>query len=207
MTQQEVASSPDVISGRLTIFGESAYALIDPGATHSFIASSFTSCILREKSVMNQGLVVDMPVGESVVCRHIYLGCELELGGQKLEVDLVPLPLQMFDVILGMDFLTKYQALIDCYKKKVEFQMPVGGKIVFRGERGSEHYSMVSALTARRMMRKGCEAFLAYVIDTEKEGQNLDSLPVVNEFVDVFPEDLPGLPPDREIEFSIDLQP
>ena len=66
---------------------------------------------------------------------------------------------------------------------------------------------MVSALTARRMMRKGCEAFLAYVIDTKKEGQKLDSLPLVNEFVDVFPEDLPRLPPDREIGFSIDLQP
>ena len=57
------------------------------------------------------------------------------------------------------------------------------------------------------MMRKGCEAFLAYVIDTEKEGQNLDSLPMVNEFMDVFPKDLSGFPPDREIEFSIDLQP
>ena len=156
---------------------------------------------------MNQGLVVDMPVGELVVSRYVYRGCELELGGQKLEVDLVPLPLQMFDVILGMDFLTKYQALIDCYKKKVEFQMSAGNKVVFRGERGSEHYSMVSAITARRMMRKGCEAFLAYVIDTEKEGQQLDRLPVVNEFVDVFPDNLPGLPPDREIEFSIDLQP
>ena len=97
--------------------------------------------------------------------------------------------------------------MIDCYKKKVEFQMPIGDKIVFRGERGSEHYSMVSALTARRMMRKGCEAFLAYVIDAEKQGQKLDSLTVVNEFIDVFPEDLLGLPPDREIEFSIDLQP
>ena len=62
-----------------------------------------------------------MLVGESVVCRHVYRGCELELGGQKLEVDLVPLPLQMFDVILGMDVLTKYQAIIDWYKKKVEF--------------------------------------------------------------------------------------
>ena len=83
--------------------------------------------------------------------------------------------------------------------------MPTGGKIMFRGERGSEHYSMVSALTPRRMMRKGCEAFLAYVIDTKKEGQKLDSLPVVNEFVDVFLEDLLGLPPDKEIEFIIDL--
>ena len=127
-----------------------------------------------------------MPVGESVVCRYVYRGCELELGGQKLEVDLVPLPLQMFDMILGMDFLTKYQALIDCYKKKVEFQMPTGGKIVFRGERGSEHYSMVSAITARRMMRKGCEAFLAYVIDTEKEGQKLVCNKILYHFNDVF---------------------
>ena len=81
MTQQEAASSHDVISSRLTIFGESAYVLIDPGATHSFIASSFTSCIPWKKSVMNQDLVVDMLVGESMVCRHVYRECELELGG------------------------------------------------------------------------------------------------------------------------------
>ena len=53
MTQQESASSHDVISGRLTIFGESAYVLINPGATHSFIASLFTSCIPWEKSMIN----------------------------------------------------------------------------------------------------------------------------------------------------------
>ena len=93
MTQYEVTSSYDVISGGLTIFGESTYVLIDPGETHLFIASSFTSCVTWEKSVMNQGLVVDMPVGELVVCIHVYRGCELELGGQKLEVDLVLLPL------------------------------------------------------------------------------------------------------------------
>ena len=60
-----------------------------------------------------------MPMDKSMVCRFVYRGCELELGDQKLEVDLVPLPLQMFDVILGMDVLTKYQAMIDYYKKKV----------------------------------------------------------------------------------------
>ena len=53
MTQQEAASSPDVISGRLTIFGESVFVLIDPGATHSFIASSFTSCIPKENCMMD----------------------------------------------------------------------------------------------------------------------------------------------------------
>ena len=76
----------------------------------------------------------------------------------------------MFDAILGMDILSKYHAVIDCYKKKVEFQIPDGDKIMFKGERGSEHYSIVSVLTARRMIKKGCETFLAYIIDTEKEG-------------------------------------
>ncbi|XP_050233185.1 uncharacterized protein LOC126681675 [Mercurialis annua] len=156
LTQQEVAASPDVISGRLTIFGRHAYVLIDPGATYSFIMSSFISCIPREKSVMNHALVVDLP-----------------LGDHKFEVDLAPLALQMFDVILG--------------------------------EKSSEHYGTVSSLSARRMLKKGCEAYLAYVIDTEKEGIKLENILVVNEFADVFPDDLPGLPLDREIEFSVDL--
>ena len=78
-----------------------------------------------------------MSMGESVVYRHVYRECELELGGQKLKVNFVPLPLQMFDVILGMDVLTKYQALVHCYKKKVQFQMPTSDKIIFRGKRSS----------------------------------------------------------------------
>ena len=57
---------------------------------------------------MNHGLVVDMPVGESMVCRYVYWDYELEFWGQKLEADLVPLPLHMFNVILGMDVLIKY---------------------------------------------------------------------------------------------------
>ena len=81
MTQQEAAASTDVISSRLTIFGKNAYALIDPGATHSFIASSFISCIPKEKCVMDPGLVVDVPVGESMVCKYVYQGYELEFGG------------------------------------------------------------------------------------------------------------------------------
>ena len=59
-----------------------------------------------------------MLVSELVVCKHVFQGCELEFGGQKLKADLVPLPLQMFDVILTMNFLTKYKPIIDCYKRK-----------------------------------------------------------------------------------------
>ena len=66
---------------------------------------------------------------------------------------------------------------------------------------------MISAITAKRLLRKGCQAYLAHVIDTKLEGPKLENIPIVSEFPDVFLEELPGLPPDREIEFSIELQP
>ena len=57
------------------------------------------------------------------------------------------------------------------------------------------------------MPRKGCRGYLAYVVETGKEGTLVDKIPVVREFLDVFPDDIAGLPPDREVEFTIDLIP
>ncbi|XP_050211504.1 uncharacterized protein LOC126661687 [Mercurialis annua] len=92
LTPQEAVVSLDVTSGRLTIFSRDAYVLTGPGVTHSFIVSSFISCIPRDKSVMNHALVVDLPVGQSVVCQHVYKDCEIQIGDPKFEVDLVPFP-------------------------------------------------------------------------------------------------------------------
>ena len=64
---------------------------------------------------------------------------------------------------------------------------------------------VISALRAKRLLRKGCQRYLAHVVDTRKEVLKLDDIPVVRDFPNVFPEDLPGMPIDREIEFSIDL--
>ena len=62
-------------------------------------------------------------------------------------------------------------------------------------------------MTAMKYLRKGCDAYLAFVVDKRKEGKELKEVPVVNEFGDVFPEELPGLPTKREIEFEIELLP
>ena len=64
---------------------------------------------------------------------------------------------------------------------------------------------MISAMAAQRMLRKGCQSYLAYVVETEKKGILVDEIPVVREFPDVFPDDIVGLPPDREVDFTIDL--
>ena len=62
-------------------------------------------------------------------------------------------------------------------------------------------------MQTKRLLRQGCEAYLAYVVDTERKIPNIKEVEVVDEFEDVFPNDLPGLPPDREIEFAIELIP
>ena len=77
----------------------------------------------------------------------------------------------------------------------------------FKGSRMHVLPRVLLALRAKRLLWKGCQGYLAHVVDTRKEVLKLDDIPVVREFPDVFPEDLPGIPIDREIEFSIDLLP
>ena len=82
---------------------------------------------------------------------------------------------------------------------------PNEGKITFIGERSNHLSNVISVATARTMVRKGCEAYLAYVIDTVKARPSVSDIPTVSDFLDVFPEEFPGLPPQREIEFAIDV--
>ena len=79
------------------------------------------------------------------------------------------------------------------------------GEITFIGERSSHLSNVISTTTIRTMVRNGCEAYLAYVIDTVKARPSVSNISTVSDFRDVFPEELPGLPPQREIEFAIDV--
>ena len=96
-------------------------------------------------------------------------------------------------------------AQIDCKSKKVKIKVPGKREVVFKGQKQNQKFLTVAK--ARKLVRRGGEAYLAYVIDTKQESPRLQDIPVVREFEDVFPEDLPGLPPDREIEFAIELAP
>ncbi|KAL8091552.1 hypothetical protein AgCh_033978 [Apium graveolens] len=109
------------------------------------------------------------------------------------------------DVVAGMDWLSQYKENIDCKKKKVLLYTEDNVRVIYQGQKQEKKF--LSVLEAKKLLRQGCEAYLAHVVDTEKKAPSLDDIPVVNEFLNVFPDELPGLPPDREIEFSIDLIP
>ena len=149
-----------------------------------------------------------MPSGEVVLSSRIVRGVPIKIEDKELEGDLIELVIKDFDVILGMDWLARHGATIDCRRKKVTFDTPDGQKLCFMGQASGLRTPLVSSLKAQRMMEKGCQAFLASITNVEKETPlKVGDVRIVREFPEVFPDDLPGLPPTREIDFTIELVP
>ncbi|GJU89722.1 putative nucleotidyltransferase, ribonuclease H [Tanacetum coccineum] len=126
----------------------------------------------------------------------------------------MPVELGSFDVIIGMDWLAKYHAVIVCAEKIV--RIPFGDEIlIVRGDGSSNKHgtrlNIISCTKAQEYLTKGCHVFLANITATKDEDKSkekrLEDVPVVQEFPEVFPEDLPGIPPTRQVEFRIDLVP
>ena len=150
---------------------------------------------------------VSLPPGDSLFSDRVVRDSRVLIEGQKFPADLVTLDMRDFDVVLGMDWLSRHRATLDCYKKEVKLYRPDKLEVKFRGIRRELSSNMISTMVAQRMLRKGYQGYLAYMVETGKEGTVMDEIPVVREFLDVFPDDIAGLPPDREVEFTIDLIP
>ena len=129
------------------------------------------------------------------------------IGGQEFLAYLILLDIHDFDVILGMDWLSRHHATVDCYRKDVRFCKPGETEVVLYGLRKILPNSIMTAMKASKMLRKSYQGNLAYAIEVSDIGSQLEDIPVVREFSNVFLEDLPGIPPDREIDFHIDLAP
>ena len=110
-------------------------------------------------------------------------------------------------MILGMDWLSRHQLMVDCRMKRVTLRTSNEDEVTFIGERSDHLSNVIFAATTRTMVRKGCEAYLAYVMDTVKARSSVSDIPTFSDFLDVFSEELLGLPPQREIEFAIDVVP
>ncbi|GJY73418.1 hypothetical protein Tco_0477849 [Tanacetum coccineum] len=126
----------------------------------------------------------------------------------------MPVPLGSFDAIIGMDWLTKYHGVI-IYDEKI-VRVPYGGEmLIFQGngynQKKESRLNIISCTKAQEYLSKGCDAFFAHITTKEAEDKSeekrLKEVPIVRDFLEVFPEDLPGIPPARQVEFQIDLVP
>ncbi|KAL0553519.1 hypothetical protein IC582_007417 [Cucumis melo] len=203
----EAEKAGTVVTGTLPVLGHYALVLFDSGSSHSFISSAFVSHARLEVEPLHHVLSVSTPSGECMLSKEKVKACQIELAGHVIEVTLIVLDMLDFDVILGMDWLAANHASIDCSRKEVTFNPPSMASFKFKGGGLKSLPQVISAIRASKLLSQGTWGILASVVDIREADVSLSSEPVVRDYPDVFPEELPGLPPHREVEFAIELEP
>jgi hypothetical protein len=134
---------------------------------------------------------------------------EFSLGGQNIRKNMNILPLGYYDVIIGMDWLERHKVVLDCYAKTLNYTDENHTTRTTQGIQKPISVRQVSTIKFNKCMRKGCQFYAIQVTNLlEKEVKpNLEDFFVLRDFRDVFVDEIPELPPRREIDFSIDLLP
>ncbi|KAG8472758.1 hypothetical protein CXB51_034674 [Gossypium anomalum] len=175
---REDASSPDVITGTFSLYDINVIALIDPGSTYSYVCMKLVSSMNIPIENTEFMVRVSNPLGKCVIVDKVCKKCPLMIRGHYFLADLMLLPFDEFDVILGMDWLTLHDAIVNCKENVIELKSENGETLRVESDISEALSSVISSMSAQRYLRK-----------------------------DVFPEELSGLSPVREVEFGIDLIP
>ena len=184
VTVEEAQTPPDVMLGKFLVNSAPATVLFDSGASHSFVSRGFAAKHQLEVLTLKTSLLVQSPGSELSTNQ----GCpqvKVIIEGEEFLANLIIIDTKSLDVILGMDWLTDHQAVLDCGDRSITVVSPVGIRVRFEASLGKLGEAMVCCVKT----------------------VSVEEVPVVCEFPDVFPEELPGMPPDRGLEFVINLVP
>ncbi|GKC47969.1 putative reverse transcriptase domain-containing protein [Tanacetum coccineum] len=170
--------NPNVVTVMFLLNQHLARVLFDSGADKSFISIFLASMLNISPITIDTFYDIEMADNNLVSTNTVIQGATLTLLNQPFKIDLIPIKLGSFDVVIGMDWLSKYHARIICDEKVIH--IPIDGETLI---------------------------IRAQIMEKKSEEKRLEDIPVVREFPKVFPEDLPWLPPIRQVEFQIDLIP
>ncbi|GKD66016.1 putative reverse transcriptase domain-containing protein [Tanacetum coccineum] len=183
----EALQDPKVVTGTFSLNNHFATVLFDSGADFSFISTEFAPLLNVEPCIVNPGYAIEIADGKSIEVDRIINDCKLELGNSLFTIDLIPLDHGSFDVIVGMDWLSKNKAVIVCHEKVVEIPIDEGRILRVHEERTWK--------AAKALMKVNVEE------------PRISDIPAMRGFTDVFLENLLGLPSQQKVEFGIDLVP
>ncbi|GJY10332.1 putative reverse transcriptase domain-containing protein [Tanacetum coccineum] len=204
----------NVVTGTFLLNNHYATILFDTGADRSFVSIAFSSLIDIIPIALDYSVDVDLVDGRIICVNTLIQGCTLNFLNHLFNINLMPVEMGSFDIIIGMDWLSKYQIVIVCAKKIV--RIPWGNEtLIVRGDGSSDEHgsrlNIISCTKTQKYFLKGCQVFLAHVTTKKAEDKSkekrLEDVPIVRDFPEVFPKDLPGIPPTRQVEFQIDLIP
>jgi hypothetical protein len=184
VTTEEAQQAQDVVLGMFLASSHPATVLFDSGASHSFMSSSFVVKHQLPITIMKQTMLVSSPGGE-MRTKHICPTISITIRGVDFLANLIVLDSRGIDIIFGMDWLRKYDGFILCAKRAIRLTRENGTIVEFNAAIQAEQVSLLNKV----------------------QGTALNEIRIAQEYPDVFPEDLPGMPPDPNIEFMIELLP
>jgi hypothetical protein len=182
-TLSELPEGAPIITGTFTIHHQPAVILFDSDATHSFISPKFGTKVGLDFYHTKGTYMIGTP-GSKIASNQICKDVPIQLGSNLIKTDLILLNLEGMDILLGMDWMTRHQVSSDISSRAVEIDSP-------------DYRSTILYLPQRKYINS-----CVYAI----KGIKLQDIPIVCENPDVFSDDLSGMPPDRDIEFIIELQ-
>ncbi|GJU67657.1 putative reverse transcriptase domain-containing protein [Tanacetum coccineum] len=167
-------------------------------AEPSFMDTRFSSMLDIDPVKIDTSYEVELADGRIVSTNTVLKGCTLNLVNHLFEIDLMLIELGTFDVIIGMDWLVKHDDVIVCGEKVV--RIPYRKKtLTVKSYKGMSRLKVISCIKARKYIERGCHLFLAHVTEKKLKEKRLEDVPVIRDFPEVFPDDLPGLPPPRQL--------
>nr|GEY77647.1 hypothetical protein [Tanacetum cinerariifolium] len=170
----------NVVTGTFLLNNHYAFVLFDSGSDRSFVDTRFSSMLDIDPVKIGASYEVELADGRVVSTNTILKGCTLNLVNHVFEINLMPIELGTFDVIIDMDWIVKHDAVIVCGKRVV--RIPYGNKmLIVESDKGVSRLKVISCIKAH--------------------------VPVIHDFPEVFHEELPELPPPRKVEIRIDLVP
>ncbi|XP_070041134.1 uncharacterized protein [Nicotiana tomentosiformis] len=153
--KQDIMASDAVITCIISVYGRDALVLFDPGSTYSYVSSLFAHFLGIPRESLGTPVYVSPPVGNSIVVDRIYLSCIVTFCGYETREDLLLLDMTDFEVILGMDWLSPYHAILDFHTKTITLVMPEFSRLEWKGSSGSTSSWVISFLKAQHIGEEG----------------------------------------------------
>ncbi|GKB17848.1 putative reverse transcriptase domain-containing protein [Tanacetum coccineum] len=188
-----------------------ASILFDTGADRSFVSYAFSKYIDIPPTTLDTNYSVELADGKALTTNTILRGCTLNLQNHLFKIDLLPIELGSFGVIVGMDWMAEHRAEVVCYEKYI-CVLYGNDMLIIQGERSGvkneSRLEVISSIRTQKYIDQGCQVFLIQMMkeeETEIPERRIEDVLVVRDFPEVFLEDLPRLPPTRQVKFHIEL--
>ncbi|GKF92436.1 putative reverse transcriptase domain-containing protein, partial [Tanacetum coccineum] len=172
----------NVVTGRFLLNNRYAFVLFNSGSDRSFVNTRFSSLLDIKPIKIKDSYEVELADGRIVSTNAVLKGCTLSLVNHVFEIGLIPsIELGTFDVVIGMDWLVKHDAII-VYGEKVVC-IPYGNKtLIVEGDKGVSQLKVISCVKARKYVERGYHLFLAHVTENKLKEKRMEDVPVIRDF-------------------------